>query len=335
MLAFNVATWPTSLLGFMIGTISIPALSRVKHDPERFKNAVTSALRAICLLVLPMSAFILALARPLVLTLYGAKWSVSAEILSILAIYGAISILCSFFASILASVGRNMILLAIQIVWIAALVPAIAIGVRWDGIFGAAFAHISVIAPVVLPCYLFFLRRAVHVNYSELIKAIFGALLASTLAAVTARAAASLFIHPSVQLLAGLALGGVVYLLIVAPQVVALLDQVQYTGLSGRRILRFYHNAARLLGIPCANGPRHARKGYRSGVRCDEVDALDAGSGLEMASAASATRTSQLAALDVLMELAGAVPPGHAPEYLTGPLEKCGLTTHRKEYSRE
>jgi lipopolysaccharide exporter len=313
VLAFNVATWPSSLLGFMISTISIPALSRVKHDPDRFKNAVTGALRAMSLLVFPMSAFIMALARPLVLTLYGAKWLASAEILTILAVYGAASILCTFFASVLASAGKNVLLLTIQLIWIVALVPAIAFGVRWDGITGAAYAHVAVIVPIVLPCYLVFLRKTIRVRYAELTKAVSGALPASLAAAVVARVAASMVIQPVLQLLVGLALGGLVYLVIVAPQVIVLIDQVQDTGSYGRRISRFYRNAARLLGLPSANGPKHARRGQSGGVQRDELGAPGARFSVDAPSVTDATRASQLAALAVLMDLAGPVPQGHRP----------------------
>ena len=32
VLAFNVASWPASLLGAMVNNVSMPAFSRVKHD---------------------------------------------------------------------------------------------------------------------------------------------------------------------------------------------------------------------------------------------------------------------------------------------------------------
>ena len=95
VLAFNVASWPGLLLGNVINNVSMPAFSRVKHDPDLLKNAMASALRAVSLILMPICGLMMALARPLVLTLYGAKWAASAEVLSILSLYGAISILCS------------------------------------------------------------------------------------------------------------------------------------------------------------------------------------------------------------------------------------------------
>ena len=84
----------------------MPAFSRVKHDPDLLKNAMARALRAVSLILMPMCGLMMALARPLVLTLYGAKWAASAEVLSILSLYGAISIICVLFANMLTSLGK-------------------------------------------------------------------------------------------------------------------------------------------------------------------------------------------------------------------------------------
>src|SRR5579872_6687441 len=163
VLAFTVASWPAGLLGSVINTVSMPAFSRVKHDPELLKSAMGSALRAVALVVMPMSGLMIALARPLVLTLYGTKWAAAAEVLSILALYGGISIVCVLFANMLTSLGKAKFILILQLIWLGALIPAMAFGVHRNGIVGAAFAHIAVIGPLVLPSYVLALRRATGV----------------------------------------------------------------------------------------------------------------------------------------------------------------------------
>ena len=130
MLAFTLASWPYSVLGAVINNVSMPAFSRVKHDPALLKNAMATALRAVSLIVMPMCAMTMALARPLVLTLYGAKWAASANVLVVLSLYGAVSIVCLLFANMLTSFGRTKFLLLLQLIWIGALVPAMALGVR-------------------------------------------------------------------------------------------------------------------------------------------------------------------------------------------------------------
>ena len=263
VLAFNVASWPSTLLSSMINNVSMPAFSRVQHDIGLLRNTIASALRSLSLVVMPMCGLIMVLAQPLVLTLYGAKWAASAEVLSVLALYSAVSVICLLFANVLAGLGRTTFLLVVQLVWLGALVPAMVLGVHQDGIVGAAYAHIAVIGPVVLPSYLLVLRKITGVRFSALAKAVLPAFLASSAAALAARAGASLFSLPLAQLVAGLAVGGLVYVIAAAPLLIGLLMRGQTTNPYVLRILGVYAVAARLAGLPGATRPKHSAGGGR------------------------------------------------------------------------
>lgn len=269
VLAFNVASWPYSLLGFMVNNVSIPAISRVKDDPVRLKNAIARALRAVSLVVMPISALTIALARPLVLTLYGPKWMASVQPLSILASYGAISVICVLFANVLAGLGRAKFILMVQLVWLLALVPGMVLGVRHAGIVGAAIAHVIVIVPIVLPIYLFGLRKVT--DLAMLARACMPALLAASAAALAAAAVASQFTYPLVQLIAGLAAGGLTYAVIAIPSAMPLLSQEQITKLRMRRILRLYNIAAWQAGLRSDSQLKHA--GKTDGGRAQQIPA--------------------------------------------------------------
>ena len=84
MLAFTVASWPYGVLGAVINSVSMPAFSRVKHDPVLLENAMAAGVRAVSLVAMPMCGMTVALARPIVLTLYGARWAAAANVLIIL-----------------------------------------------------------------------------------------------------------------------------------------------------------------------------------------------------------------------------------------------------------
>jgi PST family polysaccharide transporter len=258
VLAFNVASWPSSLLGFMVNNVSMPAFSRVGQDAERLRAVIARAVRALSLVVLPISVLTMVLARPLVLTLYGARWAGSVHALSILTAYGAVSIICVLFANVLAGLGRSRFILVVQLLWLAALVPAIALGVRRYGITGAAVGHIVVIVPIVLPAYLFGLRKMVRL--ADLARAVLPAVLAAAPAGLAAAGAASEFTLPLAQLAAGLGAGCLVYLVVAAPQADAFLSQEQIRRLHLRRVLSPYNTAAKLLGLPASMPPRHAAR---------------------------------------------------------------------------
>jgi lipopolysaccharide exporter len=260
VLAFNVASWPASLLGNMINNVSLPAFSRVKSDHERLTGSIASALRWLCLVAMPMSALSIALARPLVLTIYGPKWAGSAPVLSVLALYGAISIICVLFANMLAGLGRTKVLVVMQVLWLGALVPGMVLGVRWGGIAGAAVAHVAIIVPIVLPIYVIVLKRATRVRLVSLLRAALPAISASLGAAAAARATASQFANPVVELAAGMVAGGLAYVVVIAPVALALLDERRRSSPVARHILGIYNCAGRLIGLPVGAQPKHSSR---------------------------------------------------------------------------
>lgn len=311
VLAFNVASWPASLLGNMINNVSMPAFSRVKSDPELLRSATATALRSLSLAVLPISALTMVLAHPIILTLYGAKWTAASEVLSVLTIYGAVSIVCVLFANVLAGLGLSRFLFAVQLVWLGALVPAMIIGVHRGGIAGAAVAHIAVIAPIVFPCYLFVLKRTTEVRLTSLARAVLPALLASSAAAVAAFAAASQLTRPLAQLGAGLTAGGLIYGVAMAPQALELLSRGKEKSRYAKRILRNYRALAVLAGLPDAIPAKHS-SGTKA-VRPDLLQSLDHVASVPPAGGADGPRTggmrSTALALELLISLGTPEPP--------------------------
>jgi lipopolysaccharide exporter len=256
VLAFTVASWPYGVLGGVINSVAMPAFSRVKHDPALLKNAMAAGVRIVSLVTMPMCAMSLALARPIVLTVYGAKWLAAANVLVILSLYGAVFILCLLFANMLTALGRTKFLLIIQLIWIGTLVPAMVVGVHRNGIVGAAYAHVAVIIPIVLPSYLLVLKRLTGVRFTALGRAALPAVLASVAAALGARGAASQFSSPLAQLMAGLATGGVIYVICAGPQAIAAFAPTQRAN----RVLRVYSSAARLVGLPSVGRAKHSAR---------------------------------------------------------------------------
>jgi hypothetical protein len=156
----------------------------------------------------------------------------------------------------LAGLGRARFILVVQLLWLAALVPAIALGVHRYGIVGAAAGHIVVIAPIVLPVYVFGLRKIASV--ATLAKAVLPAFLAAVAAGLAAAATASLVTSPEEKLAVGLSAGGLVYLVLVVPQVRLFLSPEQISRLHLRRVLRPYATVAWLAGLGPASQAKHA-----------------------------------------------------------------------------
>jgi len=260
VIAFNSASWSTALLGAVLSTVAMPAFSRVKHDATQLMGAIGDSVRAVMLVSAPMCTLVVAVARPLILTVYGNKWAPAATVLSILAAYGIISILGQLFSSMLAALGRSRSVLFVQLTWLAVLAPAMVIGVKRDGIVGAAIAHVVVIGPIVLPCYVIMIIRATGVHVGTLVREALFPFVVALIAAILAWFTAAQFHTPSLSLIGGLSAGGLFYVLVTAPQLVQLLGE----GLAGRsqvqRILRIYIKIGHTIGISMGPPPRHRRR---------------------------------------------------------------------------
>lgn len=267
MLAFSVASWPIGLIGGAVTAVSMPAFSRIKHDPELLKKSVLGAVGAASAIIMPVCGFMVVLARPVVLLLYGARWSASAEVLSILSLYSACSILCTFFGTILSSLGKPKALVTIQLLWLVALLPAMALGVHYDGIIGAARAHIGVIGLIVLPTYLLVLRRATGVRLGALVRAVLPALVVASAAAFVARTVAAQLSSPLLQLAGGLAAGGLVYLFVAGRQLQQLLGDGVLGRLRAVRAFRLYESAIRLVSLPTPHDRYRGRHAVNSAGR--------------------------------------------------------------------
>lgn len=160
-LAFNVASWSTSVLGAAVNGVAMPAFSDLKQEPERLREAVSRWLGITGLVAFPVAALTAVLAPDLIHVLYGQKWAAAAPILSVLALYGAIFVVTLVASNLLVGTGRAGWVFIVQAVWLACLIPAVGLGVSGLGVMGAAYAHVVVIALVVVPVFSSALRRAI------------------------------------------------------------------------------------------------------------------------------------------------------------------------------
>jgi lipopolysaccharide exporter len=251
VIAFNSASWSSALLLNVLTMVAMPAFSRVKHDSELLLAAMADGVRAVMLVAAPMCTLVIVLARPIVLTLYGARWEGAVNPLRILSLYGLISVLCVLFANMLTALGKTRVILVVQLIWLAALVPAMAIGVHEDGIVGAASAHIAIVAPVVLPCYLFALRRETRVKLISLAKAGTPPVIAASIAAAVTLLVMSILKNQQVELFVGGAAGGLVYCGLMLPQIVVVLGRGK---IKNQRMLRLASNYYDFSRLPAARG---------------------------------------------------------------------------------
>lgn len=222
-LAFTICAWSTAVIGSVLNGIVQPAFSKVRHEGGNLHEALYHATRTVALVAFAVGALTLALAEPLITSVYGSQWTAAAPALVALSVYGVLFVLCLLLANIIISTGRTGTLFGVQVVALVALLPAMAVGVRFGGLVGVGIAHIAVTAGVTFPLYVFLVRKTIPGAYAVIWRAMGWPGLAGVLAGMAAWSVALMLPSPWAKLLAGGLAGSIVYLVVAAPLFVPLL----------------------------------------------------------------------------------------------------------------
>ena len=75
-IAFRIASFPCTVIGYIVNRVMFPAYAVLQDDLPGFRNAFVQTLQRIALLSLPVGVILVVAARPIVLTLLGASWLV-------------------------------------------------------------------------------------------------------------------------------------------------------------------------------------------------------------------------------------------------------------------
>ena len=220
MIAFNVAGWTTAVLGSVMNNVVVPAFGRVSDDKDRLGAALVSGTRLVALVALPVGALTCALAGPLILTVFGEKWSEAMPVLAVLSIYGVLYTFSLLFVSVLVAAAKTGRLLVVQLIWIAVLVPLIVLGVELWNLEGVAWAHVATIACIALPAYLMFVLRVASISMAQLARSVLRPLAAAVAAGAAAWLMSQLPDASWLALILGGLAGGVVYLVVVGPALI-------------------------------------------------------------------------------------------------------------------
>jgi O-antigen/teichoic acid export membrane protein len=229
MLAFNISGWPQNVFSAVVRSVSLPAFARMQEQGANMAQQFSSALRLVSRLTFPVCLFLGALAHPLIVTVYGSKWEAAYRALIGLAILGAGRTIMELFSDFLVSVGHTRALFIIQVIWLPVLVAALLAMVGWFGIAGAGAAHALVASLVVIPAYVYFVRRA-GVPVLMVARALLPSFCWAALTAFIAWSVSTQVTSPLLACAAGGAAGLAIYLIPYLPEI--------RRAVAGRRIGR-------------------------------------------------------------------------------------------------
>jgi len=129
--ADNFNKLPSENISGIVQRVSFPVLSSIQNDVPRLREAYKKLIRGTMLITFVLMLGLVAVARPMVLTLIGEKWEPSIIYLQLLCFSGMFYPLHSINLNMLAVKGRSDLFLRLEIIKRTLSVPIIVIGVFW------------------------------------------------------------------------------------------------------------------------------------------------------------------------------------------------------------
>ncbi|MCB5292598.1 lipopolysaccharide biosynthesis protein [Arthrobacter sp. SO3] len=213
LLAFNLASLPSSLITAVIRTVAVPTFGRL-HRAGRLAAAAPGMLGISAYLALPVSALLVGLAEPLIRVLYGQAWAGASVAMIGLGIFGAGRILTEMLADLCVGAGRTGGLFWVQVAWFVTLLPALLVGASFSGLAGVGAAQALVVWLVVLPIYFLLVRNTVGAPIGAMVLRCLPPAVAAAAAGLAGWLVANVVGQPLFAVIAGGPTGAALYLLL-------------------------------------------------------------------------------------------------------------------------
>ncbi|GAA5081951.1 PST family polysaccharide transporter [Thermocatellispora tengchongensis] len=194
VLAVNLSGWPVAVFSQPVRSVAPAAFARLQHDRPALNRAFLATAGLLVGLTLPVCLLLSGSAPALITFVYGPEWAAAAVALAGLGALAGLRIFFELIYDYLVVLERSRTVLAVQALWLAALVPVMLAATHAYGLRGAAGSVVLVALVVVLPVYLWQLRRS-EVDVPALLRRIAPGVL-SALAVAAVAVAATAWIAP-------------------------------------------------------------------------------------------------------------------------------------------
>lgn len=169
--AYNLLMLPVRQLNGPIGSVAVPAFSRLQNDSERFARYYLRMENLIMWISAPLFGFLFVAAQPVIVLVLGNKWVDAAPVFKILVISALGQLLLDSTIWLFVSRGQSIRMLKLLLVVSPIMIGSFALGLRF-GIKGVALAG-SLVLVSIFPWILNVTFRGTDLTLRLLGKAIF------------------------------------------------------------------------------------------------------------------------------------------------------------------
>jgi O-antigen/teichoic acid export membrane protein len=118
-IAFSIASVTRTDIGTVLQRLMFPSFASIQHDEVELRRGYLKLLRGTALFVVPISVGLAVLAPGMVTVLLGARWALTAPIIAILALLGALHVFLGNANALLRGIGRSGQALASEAIFVA------------------------------------------------------------------------------------------------------------------------------------------------------------------------------------------------------------------------
>lgn len=164
--AKNLSMYPSQTINPIITKVSFPIMAKIQNDMPKLKNIYLKTVNYLSSINFPIYILMAILAEPIVLILFGEKWSDSIIVLQILSIYGAIRSTGNPIGSLLLAKGRA----DLGFYWNLGLFFLIPISIylgSFRGVEGVAYALVVIQIIIVIPGWYFMVKKLCGAGFKE------------------------------------------------------------------------------------------------------------------------------------------------------------------------
>jgi PST family polysaccharide transporter len=216
-LAFNISSWPSTVITNGVRKVSVAALNRLVHAGADWRTAFSRSFSLLLSLLAPICLLLGTLAAPLVEFLYSAESTPAVAVLRWLVLLGGARVAMGFVIDLLLAHRRTDLTLRAELLWLVAAVPALWVGAEVDGIRGVAIGHVLAALAVAAPAFLYEAHR-LGAPLRPVARDFVRPLLGIAVGCLVAWAMLGLFGIPLVQLVVVGPVIAIVYALVAVPR---------------------------------------------------------------------------------------------------------------------
>lgn len=159
----------------------LPGYSRIAHDATQLRDGYKSMLGMVALVAIPASVGVAALAGLIVPVALGAKWLAAVPLVALLSLAGVTRSLTASTISVHYATGQPRQQTLTTAVQAVTLLPAVAVGVMYFGVQGAAWAYLLHSFLVFMPVCYWILFRTTPITPADTWQPLWRPLLSSVI----------------------------------------------------------------------------------------------------------------------------------------------------------